>query len=307
MNSVYWKFHENFFISLSGKVLNFTKEEKIEISFGVLEENSAKNLMKLFNSESINSATNSPNDPLSSLVESLVRLGQISCIEKSGSGDNSDCYCYDVYFQSSVVIGGKREYPLYILRSENTSENVEIVELLKKLKGPTNFDEKSNVLNDFYIKNYQETAEAENFIFKEENIYESLYETDERIENMMKSLKRDGLKLSDLSTEEIEEIDLKELENIFNEMILTKIPSEKLSKLVKFHSNLTKKPETNADVLLPLLTHVLINLERGHEVVGQVKFIERYAHPINWTGINNYILTSTVITITKIESFLHFV
>lgn len=298
LGSVYWKFQENFFISLTGKVLNFSKKEdeetKIEISSGVLEENSAKNLMKLFTCESINSATNSPNDPLRSLVESLVRLGEISIKEKDNSDNEHDdkhdknsynTSVYEIYFQSSVVIGGKKEYPLYILKTGN-------FELFESLKNCSNFDEKSNVLQEFYLKN-ENSVELE--IFNHPKIYESLYEPMENIEKMIKSLKSDGIKLCDLASEDQDDLDLKDLENIFDQLISTKIPSEKLSNLVKFHSSLTRKQqEINADILLPLLTYAFIYLENGHEIGGQVKFIERFAHPNNLTGLNNYILTSTV-------------
>lgn len=289
LGSVYWKFNENFFISLNGKVLNFTKDGQIEIILGTLEENSAKNLIKLFTSESIDSATNSPNDPLRSLVESLIRLGQSQIGVEKRSDEGT---CYDIYFQSSVVIGGKREYPLYIIKNENS----EIDELLEKLKSLKSFDEKSNVLHEFYSLKCPENDSIEKEIFTNENVYESLYEPVENVEKMMKSLKADGLKLSDLSAEKngYEAVDMKNLQIIFYELISTKFPSEKLSKLVKFHSSLTHKQESNADVLLPLLTFALINLERGHDVGGQLKFIERFAHPINLNGINNYILTSTV-------------
>lgn len=273
LGSVYWKFHENFFISLTGKVLNFSKKEKIEISLGVLEENSAKNLMKLFTFDSINSATNSPNDPLRSLVESLVRLGKIG-IEKLESEkrnkdndikddiDNSnhinlDIGVYEIYFQCSVVVGGKKEFPLYILKTEN----FELEKLFDSLKTCSNFDEKSNFLQGFYL-NYEASIELE--IFKKPKFYELLYEPIESIEKMIKSLRSDGIRLSDLVSEYQEDLDLKDLENIFSQILSTKIPSEKLSNLVKFQSSLTQKQqETNADILLPLLTYALIYLENG--------------------------------------------
>lgn len=295
LSSVYWNFHDNFYISLAGKVLAYKSKEEIEILCQVLEENSAKNLMKLFTSETIESATNGPNDPLASLIESLVRLGQIS-IDKCNEDGQSPQNIHSVYFQSSVVIGGKREYPFYIIKNEEIK--VEMSELLEQLKSLNSFDGKAQVLNDFYIQNCPESDEIEFSIFNESNkIYELLYEPPvEQFEKMMKTLKADGLKLKYLLNEgEKSEIDFKRLEMIFNEMILTKIPSKKLKILVEFHSQLTQKPETNADVLLPLLTYVLINLEAGHEIGSQVKFIERFAHPINLQGLNNYILTSTVI------------
>lgn len=292
LNSVYWKFHSNFFISLSGKVLHFKSEEEIEFLYQVLEENSARNLMKLFTSEAIESATTGPNDPLGSLIESLVRLGQIAIEKRTEEGQIS----HSVYFQSSVVIGGKREYPLFIIKTEGIK--VEVTELLDQLRNLNSFDGKSQVLNDFYLNNSPESDKIEFLIFNESNnIYEVLYEAPvEQVEKMMKTLKADGLKLKDLLYEgETSEIDFKKLESVFNEMISTKIPSTKLKKLVEFHSILTQKPETNADVLLPLLTYVLINMESGHVIGAQVKFIERFAHPINLQGLNNYILTSTVI------------
>lgn len=324
MSTVYWKFNENFFISLTGNVLNFTKEEEIEISLGVLEENSAKNLMKLFTCESISSATSSPNDPLSNLVESLVRLGQVS-IEKGrevneedrnpNNYNRSDGYncnsssrhntIHEIYFQSSVVIGGKKEYPLYIIKNGK----IELEELSIELKNLKNFEEKSNLLQEFYLKKDPENSSIELEIFKGKNgVYEALFEPIENVEKMMKSLKADGLKLSDLDEFNDQEIDfdLKILEMIFNEMISTKIPSEKLSKLLKFHSSLTRKQEATADSLLPLLTYALICLENGHEIAGQVKFIERFVHPINLNGLNNYILTSTVLNLSYFYFYYYF-
>jgi hypothetical protein len=297
LGSVYWKFHENFFISLTGKVLKFTEGDKISISSRVLEENSAKNLMKLFTCESISSATNSPNDPLRSLVESLVRLGQIGIEKQIELERNNDSHhehhqtrIYEIYFQNSVIIGGKKEYPLYIIKAEN----LELEELLNSLENSSSFDEKSNILQEFYLKNLDDSIELE--IFNQPKIYESFLEPMENIEKMIKSLKSDGIKLKDLTSEDQEDVDLKDIEIIFNEILSTKIPTEKLANLVKLHSTLTQKqPATNADILLPLLTYALIYLENGHEIGGQVKFIERFIHPNSLTGLNNYILTSTVI------------
>lgn len=292
LSSVYWSLEDKdqqdtaVFVSLSGNLLKIT-DSSIKVHDRFLEDQSSRNLIKLFTSESINSATLSADDPLKNLVDSLARLAQVNL------GDNGREL--DIYFQSSIVIGGKREHSLYILKQEH--EMISSVELFKKLKGCGTADEKSHCIKEFYRENGLIDPETlETAIFSDSAIYGSFFEDEpEDLEKMMAGLKSEGgLMVSDLNMKDFP-LNFQELNTIFHSFLNSKPPSKKLSILTSLHAHLTRNSnEINADTLLPLLTHVIVNLEEGHLVAKEIRFIERFAHPASLTGLNNYILTSTV-------------
>lgn len=299
--SVYWSLKEcdsdddentfKTFVSLSGRLLKLA-ETSIIVHESFLEENSSKNLVKLFTADSISSATLSTDDPLKSLIESLMKLAQVNLdkAREAGDGDGKEV---EVYFQGSVVIGGKREHALYILKTQN----IDCGELFRKLKECKSLEDKSHLIKAFYLDHSQYDPKClEEAIFCSD-IYESLLEEDvDDLEKMIESLKTEGLELNDLSTD-LKDLSLnfQELDTTFQKMLQSKLPSEKLSILAEFHAQLTKnKSDINADALLPLLTHVVMNLKGGHCISKEIKFIERFTHPSFLTGYNNYILTSTV-------------
>ena len=287
VSSVYWKFQGNLFISLSGNILTFSQSAQFtqfKLKSKILDESSSANLVKLFAraQEEMN------NEPLRNLIESVMRLAQVN-ITDNGNDSDDTLHTYNVYFQSSVVINGKREYPLYILASADTFDH-DLISLISKLSLSSSINEKSGLIHDFYSIH---SEEFDSKIFNNEQICALLINKEPGLINT--ELDHESiLKFTGLTTEQVENLNLQEYEAIFDEMVKEPTPKGKLNKLVLLHSKLTESSAepVNADLLLPLLTFVLIKC--GKDINEQVKFIERFARECDLSGLNGYILTSTV-------------
>ena len=308
ISSVYWRLQDKLFISLSGNVISLSNENDFTVKSKILEESSSTNLVKLFAK-----IQNVDNEPLKDLIESLMRLAQVNMNESASNNytEHAHAHAHDtcsVYFQSSVIINGKREYPLYILKSNeslhdgNTFVIKELIENLTLIPTPS-INEKINLIHDFYSK-HSEAFDSE--IFSIEQVYKSLRQTDEEYEEelgkIIKFAKMDHesiLKFIGLTLEQVEKINFKEFEEIFDEMMKERTPKRKLDQLVRIHSKLTESSDSpvNADILLPLLTFVIIktlNESGDGNISGEIRFIERFGRESDLSGMNGYIVTSTV-------------
>ena len=292
VSSVYWKFQDNLFVSLSGNILTFsqsTQFTQFKLKSKILDESSSANLVKLF----ARAQEEVDNEPLRNLIESVMRLAQVN-ITDNNENDSDDTlhtlHTYSVYFQSSVVINGKREYPLYILASADTIDH-DLISLISKLSLSSSINEKSGLIHDFYSSH---SEEFDSKIFNNEQICALLIDS-EHVAHKNIIINDDLiLEFTGLTAEQVENINLQEYEAIFDEMVKEPTPKGKLNKLVILHSKLTESSAepVNADLLLPLLTFVLIKC--GKDINEQVKFIERFARECDLSGLNGYILTSTV-------------
>lgn len=283
------------FISLSGNLMQI-EEDYLVLERGVLEENSSKNLIKLFTAEAIEAALSSPNDPLRNLVESLVLLAQVNLSKKEEGGCSGERL--EIYFTSSVLIGGKVEYPLYILDKRRFEGKAVVLEA-------KSIDEAAELVHQYY-ETYEKADETE--IFVDSRIFDHLAgisKESELFDKMIKSLRESGLQLKDLS-EEIIDVPLDEINDDFAET-MKKIkssltPSEKLIHLAEFYSKLSSRTVAiNADILLPLLTALLVRSGDGN-LIDQLRFIEKFVHPSKLTGANNYMLTSMDASIEVIRT-----
>lgn len=231
------------------------------------------------------------NEPLKNLIESMIRLAQVN-IE-----NHHETIDYEIYFQNSVIIGAKKEFPLFILKEKKSDIPVITADFITKLKESIEIEAKVEVVQDFYKSHPNlEAAELETILFSQ--VYELLHDSSNTLdfEKMVKLLREEGLELSDL-TDLIKDfpVDLAILEQTFTELLESKEPIMKLKKLSELQLKIAADNyEINADLLLPLLTLVIVKLERGHLIVGEVEFIERYAHDQSLSGLNGYILTGTV-------------
>ena len=296
ISSVYWKLQENLFISLSGKVILKFKETNFKIKSKILEESSSTNLVKLFAN-----IREEEDEPLRNLIKSLMRLAQVNLNDNNCNDANANDY--EIYFQSSVIINGKREYPLYILRTiEDKCDEIDII--VNTLITTSTLNEKMDLIEEFYSK-YSEDFDTK--IFSNEQVYISLRHGGEskhelELGKMIKTVKIDYemvLKTTGITLEQLNQINFAELKDIFDEMTKERTPKGKLEKLVKLHSNLTESSNTlvNADLLLPLLTCVIIKItDEGFSgnISGEVKYIERFARQNELSGLNGYVLTSMV-------------
>ena len=121
-------------------------------------------------------------------------------------------------------------------------------------------------------------------------------EVDE-LEKMIQQLRRNGIRLSDLTEEEKEEengnnFELEECERLLEESICLKDAQGKIQKLSELHGKLLSGDDqlVNTDILLPLLTFSLIKMKGGHRVLSELKIIER--EHLDLSGIQQYILTN---------------
>lgn len=284
VSSVYWKLQNNLFISLSGNILSISNSTQFKLKSKILDESSSANLVKLFT----RAQEEVDNEPLWNLIESVMRLAQVNITDSDNDSDET-LHTYSVYFQSSVVINGKREYPLYILASADTIDH-DLISLISKLSLSSSIIEKSCLIHDFYSSH---SEEFDSKIFNNEQICALLINNESSLKNT--ELNHDLiLEFTGLTTEQVEKLNLQEYEAIFDEMVKEPTPKGKLNKLVLLHSKLTESSDepVNADLLLPLLTFVLIKC--GKDINEQVKFIERFARECDLSGLNGYILTSTV-------------
>ena len=295
----------DFYISLSGKVLKRTSDDRFQVFNTVLEEDSARNLLKLFKNN--DELTREDGDTtLKNLIESMTRLAlaQVNIAEDEEKDkdtvvtedtiedtvvneDINDVHkeTYNIHFHNSLLIGDKKEYkyPLYILKPPR-------IPVLKL------GEDNSAQVQQFYNEN----SGSELALFSHENVYEILYNSTSKsvdLEAMIKSLKGDNLKLSDLTDDQVQDfqIDWIGLQEIFDELIESKVPSKKVEKLKELQTKITSvNPQMNSDLLLPILTHVVINVDRGHLISRELEFIEKYSDNSCLTGLDCYILTSTV-------------
>lgn len=357
LTCVYWKLNKNknyeieteikatahdYFISLTGNILQLKNEIELNLIGTILDPNSSNNLLSLFidpeksSSLSTEDLSNSnSNSAARNLLDSLACQARLH-LDSNLNEEPLKTKKFEIYFQSSVIIGNKREYPVYIAKSDDEMVLDKVAELdneiIDKLTDSNvNYPIKSQAIHSYYSDHPQINPEIlESQIFSNAKIYESLFEKSidlDELEGIVKNLRGTGLKLSDLledplpmneghkskiienqSTDNNHEtkanidiaLDFNDLNKCLLEIFTARTPHSKSFHLLNFHSSLTSQFTTkhalnvNADTLLPLLTYVLVQLERGYEILPEIRFVERYAHTTSISGIRGYVLTNIV-------------
>ena len=353
LTCVYWNINKNYeieteikmeatpdeyFISLTGNILQLKNEIELNLIGTILDPNSSNNLLSLFiDPEKLSSLPDdsSSNSTARNLLNSLACQARLHLDLNSNEGEPLKAKNFEIYFQSSVIIGNKQEYPVYIVKRDDEMVMDKVAELdrefIDKLTDSNvNYTIKSQAIHSFYSAHPQIDPEVlESQIFSIPKIYESLFEKSidlDELEGIVKNLRGTGLKLSDLledplpmdqghkckvienqsstnndhETKTSIDIDFNDLNKCLLEIFDARTPHSKSLHLLNFHSSLTSQftakhaLHVNADTLLPLLTYVLVQLERGYEILPEIRFLERYAHTTSISGIRGYVLTNIV-------------